>query len=54
MLEARYRLIYEDDIIADNITIDTAVLLIKALCEKYFNEGAHSFQLIVIKAKEEE
>ena len=54
MTEVRYRLIYEGDIIADNIAIDTAIILIKGLCEKYFNEGTHSFQLIVIKAEEEE
>jgi len=47
--ETRYRLIYEDDVVADNITIDTAVLLFKALCERYSNEGSHSFQLIDMK-----
>lgn len=44
--EKRYRLIYETDVVADNITIDTAVLLFRALCERYSNEGSHSFQLI--------
>ena len=46
MEEHRYRLIYENDIVADNITIDIAILLIKAFCEKYFAEPQHSFQLI--------
>ena len=46
MEEHRYRLIYEEDIIADNITIDVAIVLIKALCEKYYEESKHSFQLI--------
>ena len=47
--EIRYRLIYEGDVVADNITIDTAVILFKALCERYSNEGSHSFQLIDMK-----
>lgn len=46
MEEQRYRLIYENNIVADNITIDIAILLIKAVCEKYFEEPEHSFQLV--------
>lgn len=46
MEEQRYRLIYENNIIADNIPIDMAILLIKAVCEKYFEESEHSFQLV--------
>lgn len=49
MLEERYRLIYNGDIIADNIDTDTATLLIKAFCEKYYNEGSYSFQLIAME-----
>lgn len=53
MKEYRYRLIYDNDIIADNITIDTAILLIKVLCEEHFAEPKHSFQLIEMTFKME-
>lgn len=49
--ETKYRLIYNGDVMADNITIDTAIILIKAFCEQYFNEESHSFQLINMKAE---
>lgn len=47
--EKRYRLIYNGDVMADNITIDTVNILIKAFCEQYFNEESHSFQLIAME-----
>lgn len=45
--ERKYGLIYEDDIIADNITMEIALILIKALCEKNYEEVSHSFMLVV-------
>lgn len=46
--ERKYRLIYNGDIIADNITIENAFILTKALCEKYYAEDSHSFKLVAI------
>ena len=50
--EKRYRLIYNGDVMADNINIDTAVILIKAFCEEYSNEESHPFLLIEMKVVE--
>lgn len=52
--ERKYRLIYEGDVIADNITIEIALILIKALCEKNYAEDAHSFKLVIGKRRGEE
>ncbi len=37
MEERRYKVAWEDEIIARSMQIDDALIFIKALCDKYFN-----------------
>lgn len=37
MEEKKYKVAWEDEIIARDMRIDDALIFIKALCDKYFN-----------------
>lgn len=37
MIERKYKVAWEDEIIARDMRIDNALIFVKALCDKYFN-----------------
>ena len=46
MAEKKYVLSYGDVVVCDHINLDDALVLIEALCRKYYRESLHKFQLI--------
>lgn len=46
MAEKKYVLYYGEMVICGNINMDNALILIEALCRKYYRERSHRFQLI--------
>ena len=38
MSESRYKVLINDTVVAENMDIDTATTLVKALFEKYYND----------------
>lgn len=46
MAEKKYVLSYGDVVICDRINLDDALVLIEALCRKYYKERSHKFQLV--------
>lgn len=46
MAEKKYALSYGDVVVCDHINLDDALVLIEALCRKYYRESLHKFQLV--------
>lgn len=46
MAEKKYILSYGDVVVCDHINLDDALLLIEALCRRYYRESSHQFQLV--------
>lgn len=46
MPDKKYVLSYGDVVVCKYISLDYALVLIEALCRKYYKEGIHKFQLV--------
>ena len=49
MSEKLYYLNYCGERICESITLDNALLMIEALCRKYYKESSHKFELVELE-----